>query len=285
MKGVTTMRYLPRLAIACIATLLLVPSIVVGGSAPSASPASSAAAPVQSGAPVVELAVDCATFEATPAESVSEPVGVGGTLVVRLCSNPSTGYTWSDPVVEDASVLALVSSTSEPAASPLPGAPGTQSFTFHGLTEGTTEVTSSYDQPWAGGKKGAWTLDLEVTVAGATPPPPVTVTIDCESFDGSTAQTAEANVPVGGTLVVSLCSNPSTGYTWSDPVIGDANVVALVSSTSAPAASPLPGAPGTQTFTFRPIAAGSTTLAFSYDQPWKGGKKGAWTLTLNVHAG
>jgi predicted secreted protein len=269
------MRRLSLLAPAAIA-MLIVPSVALGQS-PSPSSPSSSAVPV-------ELSIDCASFEETPAQTASADIPVEGTLVVTLCSNPSTGYSWSDPVVDDPGILAFTGSTSEPAASPLPGAPGTQILGFEAIAAGSTTVNLSYDQPWEGGEKGTWTLALAVSVGGSTTPP-TTLSIACDAFEQQPAQTAAATIPVGTSLVVTLCSNASTGYSWSDPVVGDPAVLGITGSTAEPPASPLPGAPGTQTFTLNAIDAGTTSVTFSYDQPWEGGEKGAWTLALDVTVG
>ena len=117
--------------------------------------------------------------------------------IVTLCSNPSTGYAWSDPVIDDASVLTPTGMTMQPAASPIPEElPGTQSFSFRGGTTGRTMVAFSYDQPWEGGETGAWTLHMDVTVEG---PVPATVAIDCSAFEASPHQAARAEVALGAT--------------------------------------------------------------------------------------
>lgn len=60
----------------------------------------------------------------------------GDSIQVRLPSNPTTGYSWT--VVANApSVLAVVGEPKfEPAAKPLPGAPGMQSFAFRVVAGG-----------------------------------------------------------------------------------------------------------------------------------------------------
>ena len=194
---------------------------------------------------------------------------------------PVHGLHLDRSLIDDPSVVMLVSSTAEPAESPMPGAAGTQIFDFDALQAGSAKVSLSYDQPFEGGEKGAWTLDLMVGVGGPVVTP-VAVSIDCEAFETTPEQATAADLAVGADLVVALCSNASTGYTWSDPQVGDSSIVTLVGSTSEPPASPIPGAPGTQSFTFRGGSAGTTTISFSYDQPWNGGTKGAWTLVIDV---
>lgn len=114
------------------------------------------------------VTVDCATFESEGAGGVSltreVSAGIGETVLVRLCSNPSTGFSWEDPTWEgDASLDGLTRSAAA-ADAPLPGAAGTESFTFEATGAGSAIVHFVYSQPWAGGIKGAWRLDLTVNV-------------------------------------------------------------------------------------------------------------------------
>ena len=84
---------------------------------------------------------------------------------------------------------------------------------------------------------------------------------------------------------IDLCSNPTTGYAWEAPTVADPAVAEVVSSTyEAPAAAspPVVGAAGRQVVTIKGLAAGTTTVAMKYGQPWAGGQKGAWTYQLTV---
>jgi predicted secreted protein len=49
-------------------------------------------------------------------------------------------------------------------AEPMPGAAGSQVLTIAADSEGTAVISASYDRPWEGGEKGAWTLALTVNV-------------------------------------------------------------------------------------------------------------------------
>jgi inhibitor of cysteine peptidase len=42
------------------------------------------------------------------------------------------------------------------------------------------------------------------------------------------------------------------------------------------------GAAGGEVVTLHALAAGTTTVALSYSQPWSGGTKGVWTYHLSV---
>ncbi len=107
----------------------------------------------------------------------------------------------------------------------------------------------------------------------------------CDQFGTNTAIQQSASVAAGSDVRVSLCSNPTTGFSWEDPQIADASVARLVSATyQAPAATALPivGAAGGESVTIHALAAGTTTLSMRYSQPWAGGTKGAWTYTLAI---
>ncbi len=81
-----------------------------------------------------------------------------------------------------------------------------------------------------------------------------------------------ATALTGGTLVVTLCSNGSTGFSWDPPAYDHAHL-RLISRTSAGPRVAMPGAAGTETFSFSVIGAGSTSVRFTYSQPWSGGTK------------
>jgi inhibitor of cysteine peptidase len=95
-------------------------------------------------------------------------VNTGDTLVVVLCSNPTTGFRWVEEAqISDTGVLKQVSHEfigpeSEPP--PPPGTPGQEAWTFEVLKEGTSTVSMEYSRPWEGGEKGEWTYTLTVIV-------------------------------------------------------------------------------------------------------------------------
>ena len=88
---------------------------------------------------------------------------VGSEIVVTLCSNASTGFSWEPPVYDHAA-LRLVRVTSSAPASGLVGAAGTHDVTFRALTSGSHSVLFAYSRPWAGGEKGLWRLALTTLV-------------------------------------------------------------------------------------------------------------------------
>ncbi len=257
----------------------IVVSLVLGGAAAAGSPAAGQSAGTTT--PAVTLALDCSAFEALPAQVQGIRLAVGSDLLVMLCSNPSTGFAWSDPVISDPSILSTTGSTAEPSGSPRPGAAGTQAFGFHAEQAGSASVQLAYSRAWEGGEEGVWTVDLDVAVVPATSAP-VTVSVSCDSFEATPFQGAGTILAVGEDLLVTLCSNASTGYVWGDPQISDPTVVTLTGVNGDAPASPLPGAPGSQSWLFEAVATGTVRIHMSYGQPWEGGAQDAWTFDLDV---
>lgn len=95
--------------------------------------------------------------------------------------------------------------------------------------------------------------------------------------------TRDVTLEVGDTLTVTLASNPSTGFSWTaETQIGDASVVQQTSHVIVGPTSPMVGAPVAETWTFRALNAGTTTISTEYSQPWPGGVKADWTFKANV---
>lgn len=114
------------------------------------------------------LTVDCAAFETEGGGGA--PVvrkiqaGVDQTFEVTLCSNPSTGFGWEDPVGEGGANVELVERAIHQAIGGPPGAAGEERFTFRTLGPGDLVLHFVYSQPWDGGTKGAWSFDLITTI-------------------------------------------------------------------------------------------------------------------------
>lgn len=243
------------------------------------------AAPVaaQSPAPDVPAAaaavtIDCDAFAATPNATASVDAPAGSSVIVSLCSNPTTGFRWSDPASSDPAIASVGGWSFVAPTEDAAGASGTEQITLIAGTAGHATVTASYDQPWDGGTKGAWTLTLDVVVRD-----PVAVTIDCAAFDNGTAATASVDAPAGSVVVLTVCSNASTGFTWTTASSSDPAIAVPGEWVSVAPAEPMPGAAGTQVLTIAADAAGTAVISASYDRPWDGGEKGAWTLELTVN--
>ena len=89
----------------------------------------------------------------------------------------------------------------------------------------------------------------------------------------------------GTDVKIELCSNPTTGFGWEDPQVGDPGVIRLVDrayQAPGPTSLPVVGAAGGEVVTLHAVAAGTTTVSLRYSQPWSGGTKGVWTYGLSV---
>jgi inhibitor of cysteine peptidase len=86
----------------------------------------------------------------------------GDTLVVRLKSNPSTGYSWA--IKGDALPLRLVKSSTEKngQTSHGVGAPVTQEFRLTAVSAGMASLTLEYRRPWEYTAGPAKTFNVKV---------------------------------------------------------------------------------------------------------------------------
>ena len=110
--------------------------------------------------------------------------------------------------------------------------------------------------------------------------------LTCEMFQEQPHISGDIVLGVDGTLTVILCSNQTTGFKWSEsPEISDATVLQQVDHEFVPPeAENIVGGAGKETFTFRTLKEGVSTIYFEYSRSWEGGEKGHWTFDLEVHA-
>jgi inhibitor of cysteine peptidase len=117
----------------------------------------------------------------------------------------------------------------------------------------------------------------------------VNVVAGCAGFEGQpapvTVNGGRIEPAVGQSFTVTLCSNPSTGYSWSDDVEFDASVVELTGRTymsPAEASPPVVGQAGSEVFTFRAVGAGTTTIQMTYERPFEPEQPPQWTFQVEV---
>ena len=114
----------------------------------------------------------------------------------------------------------------------------------------------------------------------------VMVELSCDDFASRKHITKEIEVIRPGSLIVSLCSNPTTGFQWGEAVVSETNVIVEQSHNFVEPQSggdePIVGAPGKDVWVFDSQKAGTSVISMSYGRPWEGGEKDEWTLTLNV---
>ena len=114
------------------------------------------------------------------------------------------------------------------------------------------------------------------------------VDVSCDDFYKQAAISQEVAVAVGDSFTVTLCSNPTTGFLWSESAqISDLSVLEQLGHEFVPPEykgdkPPPPGTPGQEIWTFKALKAGESTISMEYSRPWEGGEKGEWTFALTV---
>ena len=108
----------------------------------------------------------------------------------------------------------------------------------------------------------------------------------CDEFYNNKRISEAIEVNMGDTLVVVLCSNPTTGFQWTEEAqISDTGVLEQVNHEFVGPESeppPPPGTPGLETWRFKTLKQGTSTIYVEYSRPWEGGEKGEWTYKLTV---
>jgi inhibitor of cysteine peptidase len=110
------------------------------------------------------------------------------------------------------------------------------------------------------------------------------VEVSCDDFSQNNHITKEVQVASGSLLTVTLCSNPTTGFQWSETAqISDQTVLQQIDHKLVSAEEPgVVGAPGQEVWTFKALEKGTASLSLEYSQPWEGGGKGEWTFNLTA---
>lgn len=134
----------------------------------------------------------------------------GQPVVVRLASNPSTGYRWV-VATTDRTFGYPVTDEIETAPNGAVGSGGTQVLTWQTTSPlsmvGTHAVTLEYRRPWDENVAPEDTFSFQVEIVPADGDD-VALSLD----DGDNGGTF--TVTAGGVIEVRLASNPTTGYDW-----------------------------------------------------------------------
>ena len=104
-----------------------------------------------------------------------------------------------------------------------------------------------------------------------------------DEFDQNQHIQKEVEIAKGNTLVVTLFSNGTTGFSWDENAqIADTGIIQQLKHQYIGAETNIPGAPGVEQWTFEAVNTGTTTVHLEYSRPWEGGEKGVWTFDLTV---
>ena len=116
-----------------------------------------------------EIGIGCEEFNQQAFLEDSLTVNSGEEITIKLCSNPSTGFQWSEiPENVNTEILSQISHDfliQGDYGTPLPpGTPGFEIWTFTAQDKGQSQLYFEYSQNWEGGEKGIWTFTLDLTV-------------------------------------------------------------------------------------------------------------------------
>lgn len=129
----------------------------------------------------------------------------------------------------------------------------------------------------------AMVVVLLSVIACSPTPKQVSLEISCDDLTNTQHISREVEVPAGGSLTITLCSNPTTGFQWSESAqISDQAVLEQVDHKFVPPEQQIPGAGGKEVWTFKALKSGTSQVSMDYSRPWEGGEKGQWTFNATV---
>jgi len=127
-------------------------------------------------------------------------------------------------------------------------------------------------------------LILAMLLVACTPTTGTSVSVTCDDFNTQPNASKQLAVDAGNTFTVSLCSNATTGFKWSESAqISDPTVVQQTGHEFvSPQNTGIVGAPSSEVWTFKALKRGTSTINMEYSRSWEGGEKGVWTFNLTV---
>ena len=206
-------------------------------------------------------------------------VKVGDVIRVKLKSNRTTGYSWSLTGKTDAKVLKSgeVEYKVDEHPAGMVGVGGNDFCTFTALAPGKTDISLGYARPWEKDKEPAQAFKLTVEVedntakaaaddAKAAAP---AVAKEVRLNDGDNGKTVK--VAVGGTVTLTLESNPTTGFSWTGVDKVDKDILKLERNDYKQKESPagMVGVGGRDTIVYRALKQGKAKIDLTYMQPWE----------------
>ncbi len=110
-----------------------------------------------------ELMIGCNTLMKNKHFRIQSDISVDGVLTVVLCSNPGTGFQWSEfAEIADATILEQLDHEYEPPEGDVVGGAGKETWTFKALSKGVTTISMEYSR--ARDAEAEWTFKLTVIV-------------------------------------------------------------------------------------------------------------------------
>ena len=204
-------------------------------------------------------------------------VKVGDVVSVKIRSNPTTGYSWAQ-IAGKTDEKVLKSNGGEYKVDEHPagmvGVGGSETWTFTALAPGKTDISLGYARPWEKDKEPAQTFKLTVEVEGAAKAADTTkaaaapAKVEIRLTDADNGKTVR--VAVDGTVILSLESNATTGFSWTKADKVDKDILKLEKNDYMQSPNPngLLGVGGTTVIVYRALKKGKAKIDLTYMQPW-----------------
>lgn len=93
---------------------------------------------------------------------------------------------------------------------------------------------------------------------------------------------APTNIRRGQRFLITLDTNPTTGYQWKFVAPWDEKVLTLLGETYVESPLERVGAGGTQAWWFKAVGQGETTVSFKYIRPWERDTPPAKTASFTI---
>ncbi|NEO58307.1 MAG: protease inhibitor I42 family protein [Okeania sp. SIO3B5] len=206
-----------------------------------------------------------ATITATDFDNNQEiRVAKDDIFVVRLRTNPASGYSWQIVSNNPNQLKLLDNSISGDGNQTAPGGSAYQVFRFQVASEGTSVLELQYRRPEETTPKETYRIGVQILEQ--------TEVVRLTESDNN----KEVRLIPGNTLIVRLDANPDSGQSWQ-VIQNDANKLK-------PLGSPVLQQTGTQykNFCFQAQSAGTSTLEFHYSRPWERNQPPLNIYRLNV---
>jgi inhibitor of cysteine peptidase len=221
-------------------------------------------------------------------------IKVGDVIRVKLKSNRTTGYSWALNGKTDEKVLKSgeVEYKVDEHPAGMVGVGGNDFCTFTAIAAGKTEIALGYARPWEKDKDPAQSFKLTVEVEAAAAPAgeakadakaaaaPAKAEIRLTDKDnGKTVKVA-----VDGTVIISLDSNATTGFSWTKADKVDREILKLEKNDYMQSANPngLVGVGGTTVIVYKALKKGKAKIGLTYMQPWEPDSKFNTNFSVTV---
>ncbi len=219
-------------------------------------------------------------------------VKVGDVIRVKLKSNRTTGYSWALTGKTDAKVLKSgeVEYKVDEHPAGMVGVGGNDFCSFTALAPGKTDISLGYARPWEKDKEPAQAFKLTVEVEDDAKAAPAA---DANAAAPAAAKEVRLNngdngktvkVAVGGTVTLTLESNPTTGFSWEKTDKVDKDILKLEKNDYKQKDHPagMVGVGGTTVIVYRALKKGNAKIDLTYMQPWEPDSKFNTDYTVTV---